>query len=452
MLVKKLQSTQDLFSLGNSERRQPSDLFSAIGMSGPVLHQCFWSSSSDFLNLPNVIAAMGDDLETIFADVATYYGNVSPLSAYVHVVKEDLLSQIGLRGKRYQSPKFDISSRMLGVLVSLIFGEAEATRRIGSLAPAMASYSACKRTFSYVLARTVILYPTFDIDDVLHKWLLARQLSRMDSPTYLIKLISRIGIGLSAQSRPMHDDELLPRRVFDYVRGDATSEEIAEALVSTYPGLANTVSVFSGVFDHRMQAFNAVVKEVLSSETRGSEFGSICLAFFANAISPGSYAYAELLNDFIKKYPSVHIWYALFSGTSKEDSWQSMGEGVGKKIARDLIQPFSLEERPRSDISIDELVVLSRAQISQLGIKPVHQKSILVSLLPGVDTYVRLSNEGDRIAEGGNSKLLSELANRDRQVRKMLGDVMQMLEPTEAYRQERSEIDMIKTNKKLGRY
>jgi hypothetical protein len=138
-------------------------------------------------------------------------------------------------------------------------------------------------------------------------------------------------------------------------------------------------------------------------QNQGAEFDALTIAFFCNAILPGSLTYMKLLARLIKEYPSILIWYGFFSGLSENFDWRGVMSGIGRKLSRDICSPFSLEDQPYADVALEELVVLAHAGITVSTIKSIQQRSMLVSLLPGIEIFARLPIEGRYCRESSDA-------------------------------------------------
>jgi hypothetical protein len=147
-----------------------------------------------------------------------------------------------------------------------------------------------------------------------------------------------------------------------------------------------------------MMAFTRLIGAVRES-SRGVRADEIAVAFICDRILPGSFAHSGVLATLVDTFPAALIWYGLFAALSLVSGPHQASSGLVTKLERDLLETFSFEHRPRCDICLEELEVLSRASMRSEVFKASQQRSLLVALLPGVDVYSRLNLEGDAVEE-----------------------------------------------------
>ncbi|WP_218277412.1 hypothetical protein, partial [Pseudomonas sp. FW300-N1A1] len=63
-----------------------------------TVHLCAYEDK-DALGLPVVVIPSKDDLESFFADIATYFPERAPISAYAHVVSVSSYQALTLQSK-----------------------------------------------------------------------------------------------------------------------------------------------------------------------------------------------------------------------------------------------------------------------------------------------------------------------------------------------------------------
>ena len=93
MKITKTLSLPELIPVrARSQRSRSEDLFSSAVDKPIVVYECTWFDDKMFDGyLPNLIVPANGDLETLFADIATYYSSFSPITAYAHVVEPNAL-------------------------------------------------------------------------------------------------------------------------------------------------------------------------------------------------------------------------------------------------------------------------------------------------------------------------------------------------------------------------
>lgn len=412
MTEKKLRSLQQIFDLDKGLGKKSGDLFSATKLNLPNLHLCVYEDS-DALELPIVVVPAENDLENFFADVATYFPERAPISAYFHILDE--ISYQSLLIQRKSTSKSTIKKYELAAIIGLVFGEALSVLRNVGNQSILPSYTSCKRTLSYCIARAAVLHPHLSTHEIAARWFLIRQLTGMEFSTSGAATVNLASDLIKGNISKQSDPEIggIFNLLSAYLTKKIKRERLAVHLSSLYPGIAENIPPLYDAFEKRIDAFSAIVKAIRQS-SRGQEFDSICVAFFCNMILPGSFSHAGLIDRLLPTMPDSMLWYGLFAGSSDEFSSTSPIGGVGQKLLRDLIAPFDLSARPTCDLSVEEYDVLARLPLRSEMLKPTQAKAVLVSLYPGVEVYVRSVMEDDEVTD--RASLSNLLADRDERI------------------------------------
>ncbi|HFD86795.1 MAG TPA: hypothetical protein ENJ35_03855 [Gammaproteobacteria bacterium] len=406
-----------------AERVRNDDLFSSNLVGEPTRHETFRVDSVDGLSLPNVILPASGDAEDFFATVATYYQHQTPISALVHVLGEKTacLFTSKLKSSNIRSSSHGRSFR----LACLGAGIGEATlaglgvRETGS----DTSYSACRRTLAFSLCRATLLFSSeFQSDVLAERWTRLRKLTGLNvsaAATEAVLLAHRLASESSRISNLPYIDPKLSDALQKLVReGDRDGDLLVTVLIDLYPGTSRYFSEFQGPFDGRMSAFTNTV-EAIRASSRGTHMDEIAVAVACNRILPGSFAHAGVIQKLIDFYPAAMVWYGFVASLTGESKSQQLNPGLTAKLERDLLDVFSFEQRPRCDISLEELEVISRIKLKAEMIKSSQQRAILVSLLPGVDVYTRFDSERESV---------KERFRHDKEIDKLQGHVAKLLE------------------------
>ncbi len=270
------------------------------------------------------------------------------------------------------------------------------------------SYSACKRSLAYALARTVALYPSFDAGKAGERWERLRRLTGLAVSPASVRAVRVIHAAASEQAIPSHEGTLaaeLQSALATHLAEPSEIDVLHRAIVVCYPGLGDIALEMNGPFDGRMGVFLRAVGEIQRT-SRGGDTDSFAVGYFCNRILPGSFTHGGVLARLVEFFPSALIWYGMLSATAPGFDVRLFGRGLMAKLGRDIAQPFSFAHRPRCDLSLDELEVLMRAPVRADTIKPIHQKIASIALLPGVDVFSRFSPDED--GHGGSDSPTSK--------------------------------------------
>lgn len=399
------------------------DLFTSTVSSVSSQHEAYRGTYDDGLKLPLVIEPANFDTEDFFVSVATYHQARAPLSAYVHVLDEECSRYFHALKREFDETRFKSDYRVFGALGAAV-GETFLAAQGSAEAGAAPSYASCKRSLSFVLAKARTIYPSCHTEYVASRWASLRRLTGFAVSSEAVVAVQE------AHSFLFGGDENLPdplRKVLSSARSvSAGDQAVQRALLNLYPEIAPFASELAGPFDARMKAFSQLVEQVHLA-SRGASFDSLAVGFFANRIQPGSFAHARALLKLADFLPTALVWYGMFCALSEEFRPADFGSGLVAKLARDATQPFSFEQRPSCDISLDELQVLARMPLRAEVIKPIQQKIAVVALLPGVDISSRYSADEDHHLDDNRDRRMIENDELSMRVAMLLEDALGLI-------------------------
>lgn len=371
------------------------DLFSTTLTSPARVHQTFRSNSGVW-QLPFVVIPAESELDNFFATVATYYFSQAPLTAYAHVLGKDIRECFDPAQPNIIPDGSGLNRRQLARLGACL-GETALAALGSSEAALNPSYSACKRSLGYALARTIALYPSFDANVTLDRWERLRHLTGLAVSQDAVRAVCEIHAAAIDGSAYLHESALaskLRAALVTHVAVPHANNELQNVLLECYPRLSEIAMDNTVPFDARMGSFLRAVEEIQRS-SQGVETDSLAVGYFCNRILPGSFAHGKVLVRLVEFFPSVLVWYGMFCSTSTDFDARHFGNGLFEKLGRDMSQPFSFTQRPQCDLSLDELEVLMRGPLRPEIIKPIQQKIASIALLPGLDVFSRFTPDDD---------------------------------------------------------
>ncbi len=434
MFTKKFLRTADILGFA-STARQPAfnDLFAISGGGEQPLHECYFEEGATS-GLPAFVIPHKDDDEGFFADVATYYPAWSPITAHIHVLRRDQIPEKNVVTRTRAKMKLNIrpGKAMLSVWSALAYTEAASLCVIHNLKEQEPGYGLCRRTLAYSMARASSLYPLVSTTVITEKWNKLRDLSFNESSQLLADTIVFLSSILRGQAERKLDGqfkEILPILLdLDFRQFLVNDDQIVRFLLECHPAAVNAISELSGDFDRRMEAFQNIVDSV-KKYPQSPLIDTVAIAFFANKILPGSMRYVRVLGRLLGTYQSILVWYGFFSALSERYISESAALATDRKLQRDIAQYFDFQISPQVDISIDEFHTLSRLGLQSLALRPVQPRSILVSLLPGIDVHVRL---GDDFSDSDNKYFenLRQLKQRDKLIINLLTEAQKLINTT----------------------
>jgi len=376
------------------QRGSLKDVLSARRVDGSTLRKDLFQHSGDYdyfisdLVTPNsfplVISPLDGDLDSFFATVASYYPEIICVSALAHVLDADGMKAYVKHQSQSLSERPQAS---LSFLSALIIGEALAATRDG-LMTEDPSYSDCVSTLAFAQARASVIFGTIDAEvTCARNWLRLRALTSIPLPSTSTELICSIARLTRIGSWKISSHGKFSLAISRYLRrllsaDTSASDCIFDAIRDFSIIDQESIAGLNGPFDSRLSSYLSSMKQVGDSKLLSNEESSFLVAFLCDRIQPGSLAHTNLLRKTSEVFPTSLVWYALVSmGGGSTDALGALR----MKLERDIGRSFSFNDRPSCDVSIDELEVLNRLPLRSSMLKPSSERSLLVSLLPGVE-------------------------------------------------------------------
>lgn len=427
MFLKRQSTLSHIFSPEKSGVSTRSDLFNINGGSNQVEHECFFEEKGNS-RFPQAIVPYDEDLPGFFADVATFYPGWSPISAHAHVINADVKKFIPIRGGGKPRKAGAVANdAKLRNWSALTYCEAASRLAAGANAELEPSFSACRQTLSYCLARASFLYPDLPSETVVQKFKMLREILGIAPEDYLTRDIVFISSLYNGNYNIQNDHtygDLLPV-LEDYANSSVTSKQMSSYLGEFYPEISRLARGLAGDFDNRMNVFLEITKKI-DEAPQNNLLDTIAIAFFADQIQPGSMRHSKSLSRQIPQHPTILLWYSFFASMAPQPTQEPLSIGVERKVQRDICLEFSWSSAPSVDISIDEFHVLARINTNPVSLRPIQPRTLNVSLLPGIDVIVRLRNETTQVEES-ELALLKKFQQRDQRLAALFAEAQSLL-------------------------
>lgn len=419
MMRSREETISEILRIKGPDHPRKDDLFES-NFNSPKTHLTFRTDPLDRANLPQVVIAKDEDTQDFFAVLAAYYQTHVPITAFVHVLGKEtskLVSTNALATNSVVNPKETLFFRraMLGASI----GETVVTSYRSSEVETFGSYEACRKSLSFVLCRSRLLHANHISSDlIIDRWSQLRHFSWLDiSPLSNVAIDTIYGL-FHTRNQPNH----LLRKVSSLVSNDEWSRGALDSdLLDLYPSIKEFIPILAGPYDTRISGLTSIIGAI-QSDSRGQQTDEIAIAYFVNSILPGSYRHYGILKRLINFYPSAMVWYGFFASLSDLELQNSMFSTLISKLERDLSEPFSLEQRPKSDVSFEELETLTRVNFDIQTLNSILSETILVSIVPGVEIYVTLGKPKESSTWDKN-KLL-ELEETNNKVARLLEEAL----------------------------
>jgi hypothetical protein len=407
MLLRASETLRDMMGPAPDSTSRPTrDMFASTAIASAAKYETLRPEVGDGLRLPHVIIGSGPSIEDLFVSVATYYPNQLPFTAFAHVFGSEFADVMRDSFSHAHVAVTLTRERRCLALLGAAVGETYLAGLTSSDASLFPSYSACRRSLGYALARASAIYPQHKTEWVMQRWSRLRELSRLSASgpsSAAVETMHRLLFDVGSVHSGSRESNEVFRAAADYLKGPTSHEQLVFAVLGLYPELGPFITALGGPFDSRMKAFTDAVN-VVHLGSQGLRTDEIVLGFLSNMILPGSFAHAKVLAKLTEVFPAALVWYGAFCTASSNFDIVQFNAGLVTKLVRDVGREFSFAARPICDIALDELEVLSRLPIKPETLKPIHQRTALVALLPGVEIFARLGLDDEHASDAERDK------------------------------------------------
>lgn len=364
--------------------------------------------------LPNCILGHRATLDETFAWAATYLRVLGPLSAICRVV---LTHDADLLFEAYRTPTL---TKLEGALVGLILTEVLTLAR-HPIRVEDITVPACQSTLAYSFARALALGRNLEAATKLPElWERTRRLtgaihsSELDIQSSATACLTLTRV-LGGNQFPMlskgtdfvadclrdldSDGQLTLKGISRLV--DWLSESPADQLTS----------ILDLSPQDRVRVFDSVAPRIAAS-TKGTQLErAFATAMVASLCKPGSLQQYNILREHRATAPEGLLWFGLIQGLHRPSDVLNIADGLGRRVIRDALQPERVLDRPRSDISLIELEVLSRGKTSSFRTAVANQ--ICVEIQPAIYSLAKWRGLGSPV----QSELIPEPGDETRSSR-----------------------------------
>jgi hypothetical protein len=151
--------------------------------------------------------------------------------------------------------------------------------------------------------------------------------------------------------------------------------------------------------EQRLQLLEASARSVEvdhiqdESQRRVVEF---MIGYIASKVG-GGWRNIDLAMEWSKIAPLAPVWFGIVHSLSEREIYGARFDGVSRLVLRELECLFHLRERPKSDISVEELQVAVSSNLKEkIQFRTANSRAVLVELLPGVPFTVALDSRRDQ--------------------------------------------------------
>lgn len=349
-------------------------------------------------NQPSAIVVADSDREELFSWLATFHGDLTPLSSWCQVLSPDEIER--------RSPEDGVVPNLFGFEAAWASATLAEAMNLSGRSYDNLSLSVLMATETFAIGRAAGLYGVKAAVSTVGERLdrLRRQLrSSSENRDPVGSLVREVLLGLMPDApRVVTGNARVLRDICGRFLGDRLPDEGRFLAADDLRELVSIVPVLRPLVDLEAMPAEERVRFLRYLRARMPPLATPEWPLFAfgagYVISRIGSAERDLrLADTFEAGKSAVLAWAMVAGSLGATTfWTDAFGGLGRFVARELIRPLHLLDPPTCDISYDE-VRLFDEKSSRLRLRSANRNALAVSMLPGVTMHFGMG-EPDRSA------------------------------------------------------
>ena len=350
-----------------------------------------WRSKPDMQDfLPEMILVQQNDMWDFLAWTSTYLSALRPLTSYCRILEREQAKHL-----IFKEQKPSLGNKR-DAFIGAILGEALSHHYSGDMI--RITPTSLKSTYSYVMTRACAMgKKRVFLEDVTKRWDKVRELSQQSKRKITTDAIEKVWEVLRFLNQPSFKEKTIgPSSIILESCMDISKKGVIEdakwnILTENMPSVKDSINIMRESKEKRVEWFEDMARRLQDSYNLAiaSDTASFLCGYLLSQVTRGSMQHAEILRPYLRRFPTVIMWYGLCAGLYKNTGIYNELGGLGSRILRDLQEKFNILERPKADIAFEELEVLfSTEKIDKKFIQENHSY-LTVELLPGLHAVVK---------------------------------------------------------------
>jgi hypothetical protein len=348
---------------------------------------------------PVVLICREDEQRRLFGRFAQLRGDVSPLTAWCHLLKPEHFDLVRTFTRDAELGGYQAAWTGLVVAEALLLSE----RQIGQL-----RLPACFATQTFAVARTKALWERIPTDEIITRFDTGHRLFRYGEPRHLNlrPFLEPIWTILSlAASSDAHGSWGEYRPIVESLRrldtlrragNEIAAAHIAQPLVDLAPEAQPFTMLTELTAERRLHLFDQFILALDHEGPHDRSARRLALAFLAGYLATvvaGGGPSLSVAEESATRRPDLTAWAYVLGSVGETVIWTSSFDGLGRLVARELMRPLRLDESPTCDVALDEAKALVDPQLSDplVHLRLKQARLATISLLPGVNVAMPLT-------------------------------------------------------------
>ena len=343
-------------------------------------------------DLPHTIVVEGIGLREFFAWSATYLAQWSPLTSVIRVVARGNMKEVILNA----SSGYRVAPGARRALAALTIGEALAEWRLAG-EKSLPNVLSLRSTYSYAAAQEIVGGER-SMDGVFHDCERVHRVlglpPRRIPGEQLRSVWQPVADALLGREHASSRRDKIARLVEEVLSEKRLPREgLAEA------GLLFHTSEFLDSSGHREDAVIELERWLGSTARLSSPLERFTVGCLGTRLSRGALTHFDVIFDMVHGEPESLLWYSFLSGLLAQEPSRHAVERLIFRLCKEYEGPAAI---PLSDVSLDELEVLTNTDGAMPPWVGVGAGYVVVEIRPGVRACFRVHDRG--AAGGVNSR------------------------------------------------
>jgi hypothetical protein len=356
-------------------------------------------------DLPQIIIGDEASLEDLVAWAGSYISGLGTISSNCRLI---LRSEISLLSTRESSGARLHANVLAGMVMAEVLAMSDSAKGVADL-----TITACLSTCAFACARAQFLsHPPTARKSLAERWERAHRVTNpssgvssevlhsvMQTCDHILEFAAK---GMHGANGPTFIDGALARLARDREITPGLLYDVLRAFERDGVEIRDFRSIFDLTPTDRVKVFDDLAPVLRSDSGRPRMERSFALAMLASACRPGTLQHFALLRSPHEAMSDALLWFGAIQGLHRQNDILETGEGLGRRILRELFQKESIADRPRSDVALLELDILVRGN-SLRSLRTNNSSLISVEIAPGVYTLAKwrpLASERKEEASG----------------------------------------------------
>ncbi|MCK4825062.1 hypothetical protein KA005_55455, partial [bacterium] len=282
--------------------------------------------------LPEIIIVKPTDMRDFLAWTSTYLSALRPLTAYCRILEIEQAKHL-----IFKEQKPSLGNKR-DAFIGAILGEALSHHYNGDII--RITPTSLKSTYSYVMTRACAMGKKgVFLEDVTRRWDRVRELSQQSKRKITTDAIEQVWEVLRFLNQPSFKEETIgPSSIILESCMDISKKGVIEdakwnILTENMPSVKDSINIMRESKEKRVEWFEDMARRLQDSYNLAiaSDAASFLCGYLLSQVTRGSMQHAEILRPYLRRFPTVIMWYGLCASLYKNTGIYNELGGLGSR-------------------------------------------------------------------------------------------------------------------------